>query len=203
MNQSSFGLSVVYYPVQRSVYVQNLDTDIFGQKAAEVVRSVLAAQLPNAAREGSSQNYTNLQVDTSNNLKVTSEITDGNNGPVEVKPPNTPAISSDPALVVAISPNNPITVVGSRPTTNNTSSVAASTSNVTLLPSNSVRIGATIYNDSSALLYVKLGVVTSTTDFTIKLFPLSYYEVPYGYTGEIDAIWSVANGFARVGELTL
>ncbi len=123
-------------------------------------------------------------------------------GPVTVKPGGQAAISSDRALVVAISPNNPITTSQARPATSITSSVAGSATNVTLLASNSTRLGATIYNDSSALLYIKLGTTASATDFTIKLFPMSYWEVPFGYTGEIDGIWASATGFARVDELT-
>lgn len=38
------------------------------------------------------------------------EITDGTNGPVAVKPASTAAIAADSALVVAISPNNPISL---------------------------------------------------------------------------------------------
>jgi hypothetical protein len=123
-------------------------------------------------------------------------------GPVAVTPSNTAATPADRALVVAISPNNSFTVSAAKPSISITSSVAGSVSNVVLLPSNGIRLGATVYNDSNALLYVKLGGTASLTDFTIKLFPLSYYEVPYGYTGEIDAVWSVANGFARIDELT-
>lgn len=41
------------------------------------------------------------------------EITDGVNGPVAVKPPSTAAIATDAALVVAFSPNNPITITPS------------------------------------------------------------------------------------------
>lgn len=134
-------------------------------------------------------------------LKTDSVLTDGINGPVAVKAANTAANSNDPALVVAISPNNPITTNAARPSTNNSTSVGASTSNIVLLPPNGIRLGATVYNDSSALLYVKLGVNASFSDFTIKLFPYCYYEVPYGYTGEIDAIWNNTNGFARVGEM--
>lgn len=136
-------------------------------------------------------------------LQVQDIITDGyGNGPVAVKGPNQPAVASDPALVVSVSPNNTFTINPFKPTTNTTYSVAGSASSTILLPSNSARVGATIYNDSTALLYIKLGTTASLSDFTIKLFPLSYYEVPYGYVGEIDAIWSVANGFARIGELT-
>ena len=137
-------------------------------------------------------------------LQVQTTITDNNgNGPVAIKGPNQSAVATDPAMVVAISPNNSLTLSTARPATTTTHSVAASVSSVTLLSSNTVRLGATIYNDSSALLYVKLAPTASTSDFTVKLFPLSYYEVPYGYTGEIDGIWSSANGFARIGELTM
>lgn len=123
-------------------------------------------------------------------------------GPVTVKPGGQGAVASDRALVVSFSPNSPITTSQARPATSITSSVAGSASNVTLLPSNSSRLGATIYNDSSALLYVKMGALASTTDYTIKLFPQSYWEVPFGYTGEIDGVWASATGFAKVDELT-
>jgi hypothetical protein len=135
-------------------------------------------------------------------LQVQTIIDDGySHGPVAVKPPNTAAVPSDRSLVVAISPNNSFTVTTAKPSTTNTSSVAASVSNVTLLASNGTRLGATFYNDSSALLYIKLGPTASLSDFTIKLLPLSYYEVPYGYTGEIDGFWSNSTGFVRIGEL--
>src|ERR1017187_5088879 len=43
-NQTYFALSTVYYPIGRSTYIQNLDTDVPAQKAVEVIRSVIAAQ---------------------------------------------------------------------------------------------------------------------------------------------------------------
>ena len=43
-------------------------------------------------------------------LQTETTITDGTNGPVAVKPPNVAAIASDPALVVALSPNNAVTI---------------------------------------------------------------------------------------------
>ncbi|MGI0058128.1 MAG: hypothetical protein ACREBJ_00025 [Nitrosotalea sp.] len=135
-------------------------------------------------------------------LQVQGTIVDGyGNGPVAVTPPFTPASASDPALVVAPSPNSPFTFTPAKPSTSTTANVPGSATNVNLLPSNGFRLGATIYNDSNALMYLKMGAVASTTDYTIKMFPLSYYEVPYGYTGQIDAIWSVANGHARIDEL--
>jgi len=123
-------------------------------------------------------------------------------GPVTVKPGGQGAVASDRALVVSFSPNSPITTSQARPATSITSSVAGSVASVVLLPSNSSRLGATIYNDSSSLLFVKLGATASNTDYTVKLFPLGYYEIPYGYTGEIDGIWVSAVGHARIDELT-
>jgi hypothetical protein len=88
------------------------------------------------------------------------------------------------------------------PTTSVTS-VAASASNVSLLVSNTSRFGATIWNDSTtATLYLKMGTTASTTSYTVQIFPSGYFEVPYGYTGEIDGIWSAAVGSARITEVT-
>jgi hypothetical protein len=70
------------------------------------------------------------------------------------------------------------------------------------LSSNSSRLGATIYNDSTQVLYVKLGATASTSSFTVAMVASSYYEVPYNYTGIIDGIWASANGNARICELT-
>lgn len=82
------------------------------------------------------------------------------------------------------------------------STVASSASNVTILASNANRLGATIYNDSSAILYLKLGSTASTTSFTIKMQAESYYEVPFNYTGIIEGLWASATGNARITELT-
>jgi len=136
-------------------------------------------------------------------LLTVSEITDGYNGPVSVVPPFTAATSADTALVVAISPNNPITIDVAKSSTVTTSSIAASLTNIVLLNSNSIRLGATIFNDStSGFLYINLGAASSQTDFVIKLLPLTYYELPFNYTGEIDGVWSTAGGFARIAEFT-
>ena len=65
------------------------------------------------------------------------------------------------------------------------------------------RLGATIYNDSNARMFLKLGAVASTTSFLIRLGSQDYFEVPFNYTGIIEAIWDpVASGFARVTEFS-
>jgi hypothetical protein len=137
-------------------------------------------------------------------LQTQDIIVDGyGNGPVAVKPPNTPAVPGDPALVVAISPNNSFNISFAKPGTSTTSSVPFSLTNVNLLPTNLNRLGATIYNESSSgFLYIKLGSTASTSSYTIRLLPLDYYEIPFSYTGQIDAIWTSANGVARIDELT-
>jgi hypothetical protein len=80
--------------------------------------------------------------------------------------------------------------------------VASSASSVTLLASNASRLGATIHNDSTQILYVKFGTTASATSYTVKMVADAYYECPFGYTGRIDGIWASANGNARVTELT-
>lgn len=91
--------------------------------------------------------------------------------------------------------------VAQKASTANLSNVAGSASNVTLLASNTARLGATIYNDSTAILYVKFGATASTTSFTVKMVADSYYEVPFGYYGIIDGVWASATGSARITEV--
>jgi hypothetical protein len=81
-------------------------------------------------------------------------------------------------------------------------SVASSVTSVSLLAANAGRLGATVHNDGTANLFVKLGATASATSFTVRIATQGYYEVPFGYTGAIDGIWSVANGSARITELT-
>jgi hypothetical protein len=85
-------------------------------------------------------------------------------------------------------------------TLSNVNDTATST---TLLSANTSRKGVSIHNDSTSVLYVKLGTTASATSYTIKMAADSHYEVPFGYTGRIDGIWaSDASGAARITELT-
>lgn len=98
-------------------------------------------------------------------------------------------------------------MVAQKAATGTLTNVGASATSVTVLAASSARIGATITNDSSALLYLKFGATASTTSYTVVLAgaasaPFSYYEVPAGYTGIIDGIWASATGNARVTEIT-
>ncbi len=83
------------------------------------------------------------------------------------------------------------------------SNVASSGTNVTILAANSGRIGGTVYNDSTQVLYLLLGVgPASSTVYTVQMAAAGYYEIPFGYTGILTGLWASANGSARVTELT-
>jgi hypothetical protein len=103
---------------------------------------------------------------------------------------------------VAISPNNSVAVSAAGNATATLSNVAASATSVTLLASNTARKGGTIWNDSTAILYVKLGSTAAATSCTVKMAADSYYEVPFNYNGIITGIWASATGNARVTEVT-
>ena len=138
------------------------------------------------------------------------EITDGTNGKVSVKASTTAALNTDPSLVIAISPNSPLPTgdnnIGSvsavKSTTTNQTTVAASLTNVVLLTVNANRIGATVFNSSSSILYLILGSTASTTSFTVQINSGGYYETPFAYSGVIAGIWSGADGSAFITELT-
>ncbi len=107
-------------------------------------------------------------------------------------------------VVRLITPTTPIPVTPSSgsATTGTTTHPSLTGSNQTLLAANTSRKGATVQNDSSNTLYVKMGATATTSSFTVRLDPYDYWEVPGGYTGIIDAISSAASGNAAVTELT-
>ncbi len=81
--------------------------------------------------------------------------------------------------------------------------VADSASSVTLLAANTSRLGASVFNNSDQILYAKCGTTASATDFTTRIMPYEYWEVPFGYDGRIDGIWANnSTGSANVAEYT-
>lgn len=89
-----------------------------------------------------------------------------------------------------------------RPTTGTPTNVAGSATSVQLLATNTSRLGAYIFNDSSAVMYVKLGTGATTSSYCSKVFPDTGWPVPFGYTGVVEAVWESATGNARVTELS-
>lgn len=136
------------------------------------------------------------------------EITDGYNNQVAVKGASTPAESIDHALVTALSPNSPLPAGNNNLGTVNKSltpsqtTVGSSTSSVILLSPNAARIGATIFNNSTAILYLILGPTASSSSFTVLINSQGYYETPFGYGGTIAGIWASVSGSALITELS-
>lgn len=83
-------------------------------------------------------------------------------------------------------------------------SVNASLTDVLLAPTNILRKGLIILNNTMvASLKLGLGSVpTSGADFTIIIGPRGYWPVPFGFTGEIRGIWDGTDGYALITELS-
>lgn len=91
--------------------------------------------------------------------------------------------------------------------------VAAATSATTLAAGNDARVYLSVFNDSTAILYLLWGSGTpSATNFTIKIPAQGFYELPTGPTtsgnlttvwvGAIRGVWAAVNGNAYVTEAT-
>lgn len=115
------------------------------------------------------------------------------------------AMSADGDVVTLWADRNGALIAKPRPTATATlANVSGSASSVTLIASNTGRLGAIIVNDSSATLYLKYGSTASATSFTYLLQPGATWEMPPGaiYTGIITGIWTSATGAARTTELS-
>jgi hypothetical protein len=109
----------------------------------------------------------------------------------------------NPSPVVPFDENgNPLTGRPVSSTAGNATTVNSNTSTVTLLAANASRLGATVYNESTAVLFLKLGAGAAAGSYTTQVQPGAYYEVPANYAGVITGLWASANGAARVTELT-
>lgn len=80
--------------------------------------------------------------------------------------------------------------------------VPSATISTALLTANANRLGATIFNNSTAKLYVEFGSSASLSLFALVIESNGYLEVPFDYTGQITGIWASANGSALVREFT-
>ena len=84
----------------------------------------------------------------------------------------------------------------------NVTSITGSVVNETVLYPNPNRVGAIIFNEGPATMYAKFGQVASLTSYTVQIGAKAYFELPFTWTGQIDAIFSAATGSARITELT-
>lgn len=96
-----------------------------------------------------------------------------------------------------------VTTKETRSATGTHTNVAGNASSVTILASNANRLGGSVFNDSTAILYLDTsGGTASTTNYTVQLGQNAYFEIPANYTGLITGIWASATGNARVLEHT-
>lgn len=111
------------------------------------------------------------------------------------------AIIAELQLKADLTETQPVKEV--RASTPSQSSVSVTVASTSILASNANRLGATIYNEGSAICYMKLGVTATTGSYTLQIASGGYYEVPFSYTGAIDGITSSGTAQLRITELTL
>lgn len=94
------------------------------------------------------------------------------------------------------------TINQEQPSTPTVTSVGDTTSSTTLLASNSNRLEAEFYNNSTAILYLLKGSGTaSSTNYTVQMAQGDYYTT--SYTGIVKGVWaSDAGGSVLITEST-
>lgn len=122
-----------------------------------------------------------------------------NKTPIRVTGTFTPSGTQDVNIVSPI----PLEITIEVAATSVVTRVNSSTSNIQLVAANANRKGLLFYNDSTATQLIKLGTVATSTDFTVRLTPRMFWEVPSPiYVGQIDVISSSTNGAIQVTELS-
>lgn len=82
-------------------------------------------------------------------------------------------------------------------------SVASSATSVQIFAANSAIMRRTLFNESSAILYLKFAsTAASLTSYTTQVAAGAMYEFPGNpcYRGAVTGIWASANGAARTTE---
>lgn len=135
-----------------------------------------------------------VNVDANGNL-ITTPLSSGTSAVNLTQVKGTTVSAANP---VPVQPNS---ITSSTATLTSVTSVISST---TLLAANANRLGAFIYNDSTAILYIAYASSASTTAYTVQLASQAFFELPTSpdYTGIISGVWASANGAARITELT-
>lgn len=97
-----------------------------------------------------------------------------------------------------------VTVLDKRAVTSVVTSITASVSNTPIVAVSTTRLGVMIYNDSTATMYLRYGNGAPTvSDYSAQLQPGALFIVPDRSARlEMRAIWSAANGAAKVTEVT-
>ena len=113
--------------------------------------------------------------------------------------PGTPTGAVTPAAATVVQLIRPATAA--RTSLTGTATADSGTSANLVLAANAARKGATVYNESTAVLYLGLGTTNvSVTSYTVQLPAGALYEIPFGFTGQLRGLWAAVNGAARVTE---
>lgn len=90
-----------------------------------------------------------------------------------------------------------------RPASDYHTFVTASLGSTVLAYSRTDRRMATVYNDSTKNMFLKLGDGANTGSWDVRMPPNAYFELPYpAFTGPLTAFWASGSvGQARVLEL--
>jgi hypothetical protein len=80
--------------------------------------------------------------------------------------------------------------------------VAAGTETATFIGANAARRGVAVMNDATTILYLALGSLAGTIDYSVKMQPGAYFETPYGYTGTLSGLWAPGTAAAGTAYLT-
>lgn len=120
-----------------------------------------------------------------------------------------PATAAD-GLLVNLGTNNDVTVTGTITAvkdlggTATRTSVADNAADVLILAANAARFSFSVFNDSTAVLYLALGAAAATTTNYTTQVPTNSFFSDDTYAGEVRGIWASdpGTGAARVTEVT-
>jgi hypothetical protein len=88
------------------------------------------------------------------------------------------------------------------PTVSTAANVAGSATAVTIFAAATNAVASrSVFNDSTAVLYLKKGASASTTDHWVQIPAGGYFEFPQPcWPGLVSGIWPTATGSARTTE---
>ena len=105
-------------------------------------------------------------------------------------------------VVIFDSSGNEVTIGSASSSTATLTNKTSSQASQSFLASNTSRKGATIFNDSAAVLYIAYAATATSTAFTYRINPNEQWNMPVLFTGAISGIWEESQGAARITELS-
>lgn len=154
------------------------------------------------------QNNLGAPVVVTNNAAnpITVSQSNGSGGTATALPPGRAAAASSVPVVLSNEDFARLAAVAFGGSSASVVSVPSATAATTLKVANAARVGLTIANDSTSILYVLYGAGTpSATNYTFQIAAKGTVSVDRnisGYTGLVQGAWAAVNGFAMVTEVS-